>query len=129
LLPFVIGGILANAYQYQEKTETIEEEIELAKMYPFKSALSRAGISSLSPESRWKKLTARAVSVFTFNPYNFDSTDEKDLFKYLRDVLDKDEVVVDVYFTGGATDPTHNDFILSITAQRIKGLPATSQTS
>jgi predicted RNA-binding protein len=47
---------------------------------------------------------------FHINPYNFDSTDEKDLFKYLRDVLDKDEAIVDVYFTGGATDPTHNDF-------------------
>jgi len=47
---------------------------------------------------------------FHINPYNFDSSDEKDLFKYLRDVLDKDEAIVDVYFTGGATDPTHNDF-------------------
>ena len=47
---------------------------------------------------------------FHINPYNFDSRDEKDLFKYLRDVLDKDEAIVDVYFTGGATDPTHNDF-------------------
>ena len=25
-------------------------------------------------------------------------------------MLDKDEAIVDVYFTGGATDPTHNDF-------------------
>ena len=41
LLPFVINGILANAYQYQEKTETIEEEIELTKMYPFKISVEQ----------------------------------------------------------------------------------------
>lgn len=30
-----------------------------------------------------------------------DSTDEKDLFKYLPDMLDKDEAIVDVYTIKG----------------------------
>jgi len=66
---------------------------------------------------------------FHINPYNLYSSDEKDLFKYLRDVLDKDEAIVDVYFTGGATDPTHNDFYLNTTAQKKSVSPATSQIS
>jgi len=45
-LLFITQNILAGAYQYQEKTETIEEELELAKLYPFKLALNRAEISS-----------------------------------------------------------------------------------
>lgn len=110
LLPFVIGGILANAYQYEEKTETIEEEIELAKMYPFKISVEQGRNILVVSREQMEEAHGKSRIGFHINPYNFDSTDEKDLFKYLRDVLDKDEAVVDVYFTGGATDPTHNDF-------------------
>ncbi len=49
---------------------------------------------------------------FHINPYAFDSGEEKDLFRYLRDVLDKEETIKDVYFTGArvCTDPSRNDF-------------------
>ncbi|MCX6736517.1 MAG: DEAD/DEAH box helicase family protein [Candidatus Parcubacteria bacterium] len=110
LLPFVINGILANAYQYQEKTEIIEEEIELTKMYPFKISVEQGKNILVVSREQMEEAHGKSRIGFHINPYNFDSTDEKDLFKYLRDVLDKDEVIVDVYFTGGATDPTHNDF-------------------
>jgi len=109
-LPFVINNILANAYQYQEKTETIEEEIELAKLYPFKISIEQGKNILVVYKEQMEEAYGRSRIGFHINPYNFDSTDEKDLFKYLRDVLDKDEAIVDVYFTGGATDPTHNDF-------------------
>lgn len=110
LLPFIISGILANAYQYQEKTETIEEEIELAKMYPFKISIEQGRNILVVSREQMEEAHGKSRIGFHINPYNFDSTDEKDLFKYLRDVLDEDEAIVDVYFTGGATDPTHNDF-------------------
>src|SRR3989338_8727396 len=109
-LPFVVNNILANAYQYQEKTETIEEEIELAKLYPFKISIEQGRNILVVYKDKMEEAYGRSRIGFHINPYNFDSTDEKDLFKYLRDVLDKDEAIVDVYFTGGATDPTHNDF-------------------
>ena len=109
-LPFVINNILANAYQYQEKTETVEEEIELAKLYPFKISIEQGRNILVVYKDKMEEAYGRSRIGFHINPYNFDSTDEKDLFKYLRDVLDKDEAIVDVYFTGGATDPTHNDF-------------------
>jgi len=110
LLPFIINGILANAYQYQEKTETIEEEIELTKMYPFKISVEQGKNILVISREQMEEAHGKSRIGFHINPYNFDSADEKDLFKYLRDVLDKDEGVADVYFTGGATDPTHNDF-------------------
>ncbi len=110
LVPFIISGILANAYQYQEKTEAVEEEIELAKMYPFKISIEQGKNILVVSREQMEKAHGKSRIGFHINPYNFDSTDEKDLFKYLRDVLDKDEAIVDVYFTGGATDPTHNDF-------------------
>ncbi len=109
-LPFVINSILANAYQYQEKTETIEEEIELAKLYPFKISIEQGRSILVVYKDKMEEAYGKSRIGFHVNPYNFDSTDEKDLFRYLRDVLDKDEAIVDVYFTGGATDPTHNDF-------------------
>lgn len=110
LLPFIISGILANAYQYEEKTETIEEEIELAKMYPFKISVEQGRNILVVSREQMEEAHGKSRIGFHINPYNFDSTDEKDLFKYLRDVLDEDEAIIDVYFTGGATDPTHNDF-------------------
>ncbi|KKU76022.1 MAG: Type III restriction protein res subunit [Parcubacteria group bacterium GW2011_GWA2_47_64] len=110
LLPFIISSILANAYQYEEKTETVEEEIELAKMYPFKISVEHGRNILVVSREQMEEAHGKSRIGFHINPYNFDSTDEKDLFKYLRDVLDKDEAIVDVYFTGGATDPTHNDF-------------------
>ncbi len=109
-LPFVINSILANAYQYQEKTETIEEEIELAKLYLFKISIEQGRSILVVYKDKMEEAYGKSRIGFHVNPYNFDSTDEKDLFRYLRDVLDKDEAIVDVYFTGGATDPTHNDF-------------------
>ncbi|KKU95514.1 MAG: Type III restriction protein res subunit [Parcubacteria group bacterium GW2011_GWC2_48_17] len=105
LLPFIISSILANAYQYQEKTETVEEEIELAKMYPFKISVEHGRNILVVSREQMEEAHGKSRIGFHINPYNFDSTDEKDLFKYLRDVLDKDEAIVDVYFTGGATDP------------------------
>ena len=110
LLPFIINGILANAYRYEEKTETIEEEIELAKMYPFKISVEQGRNILVVSREQMEEAHGKSRIGFHINPYNFDSADEKDLFKYMRDVLDKDEAIVDIYFTGGATDPTHNDF-------------------
>lgn len=47
---------------------------------------------------------------FHINPYNFDSTDELEMFRYLRANLKDGELVNDVYFTGGVTNEKHNEF-------------------
>jgi len=94
----------------REKMKTIEEELELAKLFPFKISIEQGRSILVVYKEDWDKRYGKSCIGFHINPYNFDSSDEKDLFKYLRGVLDKDEAIVDVYFTGGATDPTHNDF-------------------
>jgi len=110
LLPFIIQQILANAYKYEEKIETVEEELELTKLYPFKINIDKGRNALVVYKEKLEEDEGRSRLGFHINPYNFDSADEKDLFKYLRGVLDKDEAIIDVYFTGGVADQTHNDF-------------------
>ncbi|MFA5942052.1 MAG: DEAD/DEAH box helicase family protein [Candidatus Paceibacterota bacterium] len=110
LIPFVIQEILKTAYQYEEKTETVEEVLELTKLYPFKINVQH-GKNSLVVYREQEEQDGRKNRLgFHINPYNFDSGDEKDLFRYLRDYLDADEAIVDIYFTGGVVDAVHNDF-------------------
>lgn len=112
LVPFVIQEILKSAYKYEEKTEIVEEELELTKLFPFKISVQQ-GRSSLVVYKEDETEEGRGGRLgFNINPYAFDSGDEKDLFRYLRDVLDKQETIKDVYFTGArvCADPSRNDF-------------------
>jgi hypothetical protein len=110
LIPFVIEEVLKNAYQYNESTEVIEEVLELTKLYPFKVSVQH-GKNTLVVYREQEEQNGYINRLgFHINPYNFDSGDEKDLFRYLRDCLDVDEAIVDIYFTGGAVDAIHNDF-------------------
>ncbi|NCU28357.1 MAG: hypothetical protein EOM85_01660 [Candidatus Moranbacteria bacterium] len=112
LVPFVIQEILRSAYKYEEKTDIIEEEIELTKLFPFKISVQQ-GRNTLVVYKEEEALEGRKGRLgFHINPYAFDSGDEKDLFRYLRDVLDKDESIKDVYFTGArvCADPSRTDF-------------------
>lgn len=106
LLPYLIQTILSNAFSYEEKITVFEEELELTKQYPFK-------ISVLEHKNDlvvYKNDLRQGRLGFHINPYNFDSTDEKSLFTALKEVLEPDEAIADIYFIGGVTDSTHNDF-------------------
>lgn len=110
LLPFMIQEVLKNAYTYEESQQPIEEELELTKLYPFKISVQQ-NRNALVVYRETEEQDGRAGRLgFHINPYNFDSTPERDLFRYLREVLEPNEVVKEVYFTGGATDISHNDF-------------------
>lgn len=112
LVPFVIQEILRSAYKYEEKTDIVEEEIELTKLFPFKISVQQ-GRNTLVVYKEEEALEGRKGRLgFHINPYAFDSGDEKDLFRYLRDVLDKNEIIKDVYFTGArvCADPSRTDF-------------------
>ncbi len=113
MLPFIIKSILENAYQYQEKTETIEEELELAKITTkeFKLNIEKRKEALVIYKEKYEQEIGEKTRLgFHINPYNYDSADEKNLFSYLQKYLEKDEAIVDIYFTGGLTDQTHNDF-------------------
>jgi hypothetical protein len=110
--PFVIQEILKNAYRYEERIETIEEELELTKVenYPFKISVQQ-GRNALVVSREAEEQDSRTGRIgFHINPYNFDSGGVKDLFRYLRQVLEPKEAIKDVYFTGGVADTSHNDF-------------------
>jgi type III restriction enzyme len=110
LVPFLIQQVLTAAYQYEERTEVVEEELELTKLFPFKISVQK-GRSALVVYREEGEEDGHASRLgFHINPYSFDSGDEKDLFRYLRDYLEKDESIVDIYFTGGAPYAVHNDF-------------------
>lgn len=106
LIYFIIDSVLTQAFEYQEKVSIIEEELELTKMYPFKISVDKHHNKLII----YKQDTNEGRLGFHINPYNFDSQDEKDLFINLRETLEKDETITDVYFTGGVVDPSHNDF-------------------
>jgi type III restriction enzyme len=112
VVPFVIQEILKSAYTYEEKTEIVEEELELAKMFPFIISIQQ-GRNALVVYRETEEEEGRTGRIgFHINPFPFDSGDEKDLFRYLRAVLDKNETIRDVYFTGASvcSDRSRTDF-------------------
>ena len=119
LVPFVIQEILRSAYKYEEKTDIIEEEIELTKLFPFKISVQQGRNTLVVYKEAEAEEGRKGRLGFHINPYAFDSGDEKDLFRYLRDVLDKDETIKDVYFTGARVCGTQAGLtsILNIGAQ------------
>lgn len=110
LVRFVKEEILKSAYHYEERTETVEEVLELTKLYPFKISIQQNKNALVVYRENEEEEGRRGRLGFHINPYNFDSADEKELFRYLRGVLNTRESIKEIYFTGGATDSSHNDF-------------------
>jgi hypothetical protein len=110
LLAFLSQSILAQVYQYEEKQEIVEEEIELTKFDTFHLNVQKSREPLVVYREKAEEGWGESRIGFHINPYNFDSGDEKDLFKHLYQVLDDDEAVTDAYFTGGLTHESQNDF-------------------
>ncbi len=111
--------ILSQSIKYEKKVTEIEQAVELTKAFPFKITLKKdlyeSGEQAFSRSlvvSREQENTEGKISRLGFhiNPYNFDSTDELEMFRYLRANLKDGEHVNDVYFTGGVTNEKHNEF-------------------
>jgi hypothetical protein len=121
-LPFIIQAVLETVYQYTETETTTEEEIELTKEYPFKMSREEGKKALIVYKDKEEESGGLSRIGFHINPYNFDSSDERDLFKNMRQLLNSNETIKDVYFTGGITTDAHNDFYVEYwnpTEQRI----------
>jgi hypothetical protein len=121
-LPFIIQNILENVYEYSETETVLEEEIELTKEYPFKMSREEGKKALVVFKEKEEESGLVSRIGFHINPYNFDSSDERDLFRQFRQFLVDKETIKDVYFTGGITTDTHNDFYVEYwnpTEQRI----------
>lgn len=109
LIDILVQNITEQLYEYQEQVQVIEEEIELTKNFPF----------NLSRDANKQKLIVYRQDTeenrlgFHIDPYSFDTEDEKDLFMFLREALEPEEAITDVYFTGNVSDSTHTDFYFS----------------
>lgn len=112
IVPFVVQEILKSAYRYEEKVETIEEELELTKLFPFKINIQQGRNSLVVYKEAEEQDGKKGHLGFHITPYAFDSGDEKDLFRYLRSVLDNEEAIKDIFFTGArvCADVCRNDF-------------------
>lgn len=119
-LAYIIQEILSNAYHYEEKQETVLEEVELTKKYPYRINVRPDKRSLVVYKETLERDGGASRIGFHVDPYNFDSTDERELFKYLREALREDERVVDCYFTGGTTDMSHNDFYVEYYNPEVK---------
>jgi superfamily II DNA or RNA helicase len=102
----IASEILSQVFEYKEKVEVIEEELELTRNFPFRLSREKGkeGLVIYKSEEEDNRLG------FHINPYAFDSKDERDLFIYLQEVLEPDEAITDIYFTGNISDATHSDF-------------------
>lgn len=110
LVSFTVQEILKNAYQYKERTEIVEEELEFTKLYPFKINVQKGKDALVVYKENEDDHGRKSRLGFHINPYNFDSSDERDLFRYLRNALNPREVIKDIYFMGGIAEPSHTDF-------------------
>lgn len=111
--------ILEQAVKYERKVTEIEQEVELTKSFPYKITVKKdkdetdeiAFSKSLLVYREQEENEGRTSRLgFHINPYNFDSQDELEMFRYLRRNLEDGEEVNDVYFTGGVHTEKHNEF-------------------
>ena len=115
----VVSQILTQAISYEQKETIKTETLELTKAFPFKINVKR-DLHETDTDAFARSLVVyrereeangnKSQFGFHVNPYNFDSNDELEIFKYLRQGLKDNEAVSDVYFTGGITNEKHNEF-------------------
>jgi len=116
----IADQILSQSIKYEEKVTTIEQVVELTKAFPFKITVKKKNLHESDKQTFSDSLVIsreqedaegkKSRLGFHINPYNFDSTDELEMFRYLRTNLKDGERVNDVYFTGGVTNEKHNEF-------------------
>jgi superfamily II DNA or RNA helicase len=96
----IIPRIQEALFEYDEESGSTEEEVALARNFPLERHVSedQEGLV-MSPDG------GRDRS-YHLDHYIFDSGEERRLFETLL----THERVEEVYFTGGITDPAHNEF-------------------
>ena len=100
LYEVVIPRIQDALFEYQEESGSTEEEVALARNFPIERCISedQEGLIMTPDGGRDKS--------YHLDHYIFDSGEERKLFETLL----THERVEEIYFTGGITDPAHNEF-------------------
>lgn len=96
----IIPKIQAALFEYEEKSGSAQEEIELARNFPIDRLISE------DQEGLVMEPDGGRERSYHLDHYIFDSGEERKLFEMLL----THERVEEIYFTGGITDPAHNEF-------------------
>ncbi len=98
----VIPAIQDALFEYEEKSGSSEEEVALAANFPVERYVSG------DQERLVMRPDGGRERSYHLDHYIFDSGEERRLFEMLL----THERVEEVYFTGGITDPAHNEFYI-----------------
>jgi type III restriction enzyme len=123
-MPGLAAQVEAHTCRYRIEEEEIEAALALIKPEGFRPEEDDDGNLVYTAEIvyqkgkehlllSWRDLASRNEHEFGFHydPYNFDSSPEKDFFLQLLGAVNlQPEQVEDVYFTGGLHDPSKTDF-------------------
>lgn len=96
----IIPEIQKALFEYDEESGSTEEEVALARNFPVERHISE------DQEGLLMRPDGGRDRSYHLDHYIFDSSEERDLFRMLL----SHEQVEEVYFTGGITDPAHNEF-------------------
>ena len=113
--------------RYKVVNETVEEALALIKQRGFEEEtvdgktsyvahirVNKTSLEKYVLELKDYKTKAGQLPLFGFHydPYNFDSKDERDFFEQILHKLGEDpDNVEDIYYTGALNDPAKTDFI------------------
>ncbi|HMT01214.1 MAG TPA: DEAD/DEAH box helicase family protein [Candidatus Absconditabacterales bacterium] len=106
---FIIDQIYKHYYEYTEKETSLKEELKLIKVET-NSFTFDVDKDHLNLVCYKESLDNKNRLGFHINPYNFDSSDELEIFKHIQKALSDDEAIKDVYFTGGTGNENYTDF-------------------
>lgn len=126
-LELIRSQIEKQTMRYKVVNETVEEALALIKQKGFEeeivdgktSYVTHIRVNKTSLEKyvlKLKDYKAKAGQLplfgFHYDPYNFDSEDERDFFERMLTKLGEDpDNIEDIYYTGAINDPAKTDFI------------------
>ena len=123
-LPYLMQQIEEQTSKYQTVYEDVEIALALIKPEGFNKIIKNGEVvytaeimynktrgKYIFNNSEVKELQSKKLS-FHYNPYNMDSSPEKDFLKRMLEKLDEDpDNIEGIYFTGAFTDSKKTDFV------------------
>ena len=109
-LNFIVDELIKEFYQYEIEEKFVWEDMRIIKLdvnkFNFEVSVDKInrGLICYKEDEEENRLW------FHLNPYNFDSNDEKEMFKHIRKALRDDENVKEIYFTWWTDKTNYTDF-------------------
>ena len=109
-LNFIIDELIKEFYSYETEEKFVWEDMRIIKLDVNKFNFE----ASVDKINNWlvcyKEDLEENRLWFHLNPYNFDSNDEKEIFRHIRTALKDSEKVKEIYFTWWTDKTNYTDF-------------------